>query len=135
MRKEYVFLVYRWVKSFQNSGSIFSQKIQVRLKPEFGDMNIYQMKPSHILSFRNKLIGILQPHTINLYIELMSTIFNYFSKYRNMKIDNPTLKVDQRRGRLTTGIGKNILTNSPSHPHGITVRLEDGQVGRVQEIL
>jgi len=45
------------------------------------------------------------------------------------------LKVDQRSGKLTTGIVKNILTNSPSHPHGIKVRLEDGQVGRVQEIL
>jgi hypothetical protein len=109
MRKEYVFLVYRWVKSFQNSGSIFSQKIQVRLKPEFGDMNIYQMKPSHILNFRNKLIGILQPHTINLYIELMSTIFNYFSKYRNMKIDNPTLKVDKLKVNNTR---KRILTKN-----------------------
>lgn len=81
----------------------------VRLKPEFGDMNIYQMKPSHILSFRNKLIGILQPHTINLYIELMSTIFNYFSKYRNMKIDNPTLKVDKLKVNNTR---KRILTKN-----------------------
>ncbi len=48
---------------------------------------------------------------------------------------NIVLKVDQRSGKLTTGIVKNILTNSPSHPHGIKVRLEDGQVGRVQEIL
>ena len=47
---------------------------------------------------------------------------------------NIVLKVDQRSGKLTTGIVKNILTNSPSHPHGIKVRLEDGQVGRVQEI-
>lgn len=48
---------------------------------------------------------------------------------------NIVLKVDQRSGKLTTGIVKNILTNSPSHPHGIKVRLEDGQVGRVQQIL
>ena len=48
---------------------------------------------------------------------------------------NIVLKVDQRSGKLTTGIVKNILTNSPTHPHGIKVRLEDGQVGRVQEIL
>lgn len=48
---------------------------------------------------------------------------------------NIVLKVDQRSGKLTTGIVKNILTNSPSHPHGIKVRLEDGQVGRVQGIL
>ena len=48
---------------------------------------------------------------------------------------NIVLKVDQRSGKLTSGIVKNILTNSPTHPHGIKVRLQDGQVGRVQEIL
>lgn len=44
------------------------------------------------------------------------------------------LKADQRTGKRTTGIVKNILTNSSFHPHGIKVRLTDGQVGRVQEI-
>jgi uncharacterized repeat protein (TIGR03833 family) len=44
------------------------------------------------------------------------------------------LKQDQRNGKLTTGIVKDILTKSASHPHGIKVRLEDGQVGRVQKI-
>ncbi|MCG3683366.1 YwbE family protein [Aliarcobacter butzleri] len=48
---------------------------------------------------------------------------------------NIVLKEDQRTGKLTSGIVKNILTNSPTHPHGIKVRLQDGQVGRVQEIL
>jgi uncharacterized repeat protein (TIGR03833 family) len=45
------------------------------------------------------------------------------------------LKKDQRSGDLTEGNVKDILTNSKFHPHGIKVRLEDGQVGRVQEIL
>lgn len=45
------------------------------------------------------------------------------------------LKQDQRSGRRTEGIVKAILTSSPQHPHGIKVRLEYGQVGRVQEIL
>lgn len=45
------------------------------------------------------------------------------------------LKQDQRTNRLTNGVVKNILTNSPMHPHGIKVRLEDGQVGRVKEVL
>ena len=45
------------------------------------------------------------------------------------------LKQDQRTGKRTEGIVKDILTNSQSHPHGIKVRLTDGQVGRVQEIL
>lgn len=45
------------------------------------------------------------------------------------------LKKDQRTGTLTEGIVKDILTNSLVHPRGIKVRLEDGQVGRVQQII
>ncbi len=44
------------------------------------------------------------------------------------------LKQDQRTGKLTKGIVKDILTNSAKHHHGIKVRLEDGQVGRVKAI-
>jgi uncharacterized repeat protein (TIGR03833 family) len=44
------------------------------------------------------------------------------------------LKQDQRTGKLTEGIVKDILTNSPSHPHGIKVRLESGEVGRVKTV-
>jgi uncharacterized repeat protein (TIGR03833 family) len=44
------------------------------------------------------------------------------------------LKKDQRSGKLTAGIVKDILTRSPHHPHGIKVRLESGEVGRVKEI-
>ncbi len=44
------------------------------------------------------------------------------------------LKQDQRSGKLTRGVVKDILTKSPTHPHGIKVRLEGGAVGRVQEI-
>jgi uncharacterized repeat protein (TIGR03833 family) len=45
------------------------------------------------------------------------------------------LKKDQRTGNTTRGTVKDILTNSPTHPHGIKVRLADGQVGRVKNIL
>lgn len=45
------------------------------------------------------------------------------------------LKQDQRTGKRTRGIVKGILTNSSTHPHGIKVRLTDGQVGRVQAII
>jgi len=45
------------------------------------------------------------------------------------------IKADQRYGKLTEGIVKDILTKSPAHPHGIKVRLESGQVGRVKEII
>ncbi len=44
------------------------------------------------------------------------------------------LKEDQRSGKLTEGIVKDILTNSAVHPYGIKVRLQSGQIGRVQEI-
>lgn len=44
------------------------------------------------------------------------------------------LKKDQRSGVLTEGIVSDILTSSSNHPHGIKVRLQDGQVGRVKEI-
>lgn len=44
------------------------------------------------------------------------------------------LKKDQKTGKLTRGIVKDILTNSSIHPHGIKVRLTDGQIGRVQEV-
>ncbi len=45
------------------------------------------------------------------------------------------LKQDQRTGKRTIGIVKDLLTNSFSHPHGIKVRLESGEVGRVQEVI
>ena len=45
------------------------------------------------------------------------------------------LKKDQRTGKRTSGVVKDILTRSSYHPHGIKVRLEDGRVGRVQEII
>ena len=45
------------------------------------------------------------------------------------------LKKNQRSGKLTEGIVKNVLTKSPTHPHGIKVRLESGEVGRVKKIL
>lgn len=60
------------------------------------------------------------------------------TKRSNIKIGqlvNIVLKSDQRTGNLTEGIVKDILTKSPNHPHGIKVRLESGDVGRVKEIL
>ncbi len=48
---------------------------------------------------------------------------------------NIVLKKDQRSGTLTEGIVKRLLTSAPKHHRGIKVMLEDGQVGRVQEIL
>lgn len=58
-------------------------------------------------------------------------------KRSNIKIGATVLvvqKQDQPTGKLTEGIVKKILTNSPEHPHGIKVMLESGIVGRVQEI-
>jgi uncharacterized repeat protein (TIGR03833 family) len=44
-------------------------------------------------------------------------------------------KADQRSGKVVRGIVKEVLTNSSFHPYGIKVRLQDGQVGRVQTII
>ncbi len=44
-------------------------------------------------------------------------------------------KHDQRSGRLTEGVVQDVLTKSPTHPHGIKVRLTTGEVGRVKEVL
>ncbi len=51
-----------------------------------------------------------------------------------LKVDI-VLKEDQRSGKLTRGTVKDVLTKSPHHPHGIKVRLETGEVGRVKEII
>ena len=45
------------------------------------------------------------------------------------------LKQDQRTGKLTRGVVKDVLTKSSHHPHGVKVRLETGEVGRVKEII
>ena len=45
------------------------------------------------------------------------------------------LKKDQRSGKLTRGVVKDVLTKSVFHPHGIKVRLDDGQLGRVKQII
>lgn len=58
-------------------------------------------------------------------------------KRENIKPGNHVsivLKKDQSTGKLTDGIVKDILTNSPTHPHGIKVRLTTGEVGRIQII-
>ncbi len=62
-----------------------------------------------------------------------------FGRYKRSDV-RPGLKVsivlkeDQRTGKITEGIVKDILTNSPFHPRGIKVRLETGEVGRVRKI-
>ncbi|WP_339300560.1 YwbE family protein [Paenibacillus sp. FSL R5-0623] len=45
------------------------------------------------------------------------------------------LKQDQATGKLTRGVVKDLLTKSPTHPHGIKVRLTSGQVGRVKQVI
>ena len=60
---------------------------------------------------------------------------NNKSRYKTRHAVNVVLKNDQRSGLLTEGIVKDILTSAPKHPRGIKVRLQDGQIGRVQEIV
>ncbi|MET3980762.1 putative repeat protein (TIGR03833 family) [Mucilaginibacter sp. UYP25] len=54
--------------------------------------------------------------------------------YPGLEVDI-ILKKDQRSGKLTRGVVKDLLTSSTYHSRGIKVRLEDGQVGRVAEIV
>ena len=59
------------------------------------------------------------------------------TKRSNIKIGSNVLivlKEDQRSGKLTDGVVQDILTNSSTHPHGIKVRLESGEIGRVKEV-
>jgi uncharacterized repeat protein (TIGR03833 family) len=48
---------------------------------------------------------------------------------------NIVKKMDQRSGKLTSGVVKDILTRSQNHPHGIKVRLESGDIGRVKDVI
>lgn len=57
------------------------------------------------------------------------------SDVRIGQLVNIVLKEHQRTGELTEGVIKNILTKSGVHPHGIKVRLESGEIGRIKEIL
>ncbi len=57
------------------------------------------------------------------------------SDVRIGQLVNIVLKEHQRSGELTEGVVKNILTKSGVHPHGIKVRLETGEVGRIKEIV
>lgn len=63
----------------------------------------------------------------------MSTIPR--AKIKKGQLVRIVLKKDQRTGKLTEGIVKDLLTRSSTHPHGIKVRLEDGRVGRVKELV
>ena len=59
------------------------------------------------------------------------------TKRANIKIGaqvSIVLKQDQRTGDLTEGVVEKIFTNSPNHPHGIKVRLDSGEVGRVKQV-
>ena len=71
-------------------------------------------------------------------IAMRETTSNPGSNRRNIRLGDTVdvvQKRDQRTGKITRGVVKDILTNSPSHPHGIKVRLQTGQVGRVQAII
>lgn len=79
--------------------------------------------------------------SINPQILAHTAIFSYFMQNQYRKNIKPgmeveiVLKKDQATGKLTNGIVKTILTSSLHHSRGIKVKLDDGQVGRVQKIL
>ena len=72
-------------------------------------------------------------------MERKSGVYNIMDGKKRLNIKQGlkvriVLKKDQKSGKLTEGVIKDILTKSPSHPHGIKVRLTSGDVGRVKEI-
>jgi uncharacterized repeat protein (TIGR03833 family) len=78
-------------------------------------------------------VGIIRDRIISLLKNMMNG-----TKRTNIKPGlhvRIVLKQDQATGKLTEGIVKDILTKSPTHPHGIKVRLASGEIGRVKEIL
>jgi uncharacterized repeat protein (TIGR03833 family) len=93
--------------------------------------------------FNEKRVEILRTY-INLFhpvlFALNSGVITVMNAINRVKIKPGqcvliVLKKDQRSGKLTEGIVKDILTKSPTHPHGIKVRLESGEIGRVKEVL
>lgn len=82
-------------------------------------------------ALRNKRSGLLD-HRIRMNINMNGQTRANIKPGMTVLI---VLKQDQRTGKLTKGIVRDILTKSSNHPHGIKVRLSDGQVGRVKEIV
>jgi uncharacterized repeat protein (TIGR03833 family) len=72
---------------------------------------------------------------LNLFTKIDQMDGKKRSDVRIGQLVNIVLKEHQRSGELTEGVVKNILTKSGVHPHGIKVRLETGEVGRIKEIV
>lgn len=84
--------------------------------------------------------GLLPILLLSIYTQPMNTEQNTTDGRKRSNIKpgievDIVLKKDQRTGNLTRGIVARLLTKSPNHPHGIKVMLEDGQVGRVKNII
>jgi len=93
----------RKVRSIERRRKLYKH----RLEYEFGNMNIYKITHKHIQDFRNQFVDKLKLDTINLYVELISTIFNYYRKTHNIRLTNPThnvdkLQVSNTRNRILT---------------------------------
>ena len=86
-------------------------------------------------------IGIIHPHATNKQRVMHSLEYRIIMDGKKRLDITQGLKVkivlkqDQKSGKLAEGIVKDILTNSSSHPHGIKVRLTNGNIGRVKEII
>ena len=86
---------------------------------------------------QNVVLYFLQSNPVSLWLIVNASIMEgtYRKNIQPGLLVRIVQKQDQRSGQLTEGIVQRILTNSPQHPHGIKVRLEDGIVGRVKEIV
>ncbi len=77
--------------------------------------------------------NITKDHNVQTNLQSIAPSGNVMKIEQGFKV-KIVMKRDQQSGKLTEGVVKDILTNSPSHPHGIKVRLTSGDIGRVQEI-
>lgn len=101
------------------------------------DLKLYENRECIYCGEGHESLSLLNPEVIQPFgcnkIEVMNDA-NRVKIFPGLHV-RVVLKKDQRSGKLTKGIVKDILTKSLTHPHGIKVRLESGKVGRVKEIL
>lgn len=113
-----------------------------RLKSHFGHISIYNVSIEHIEKFKQKMATSVSPHTIILYLELLSTLFNFYIKQNSLKIVNPLInvkkpKVDNKRERFLSKDEINLLLNTISNDFTLSlfVALSLSTAGRKSTVM
>ncbi|MDD2369507.1 MAG: site-specific integrase [Sulfuricurvum sp.] len=113
-----------------------------RLKSYFGHMCIYNVTTEHIEKYKQKMLSEVSPHTTIMYLELLSTIYNYYIKQNGVKISNPLLnvkkpRIDNKRERFLSKDEINTLLDEISNDFTLTlfVALSLSTAGRKGTVL